>query len=462
MINFKSKLPKLMRDAMDVLNELHNTPDEMSIQAVLGVVNFACQSKVNVDSIVYGVRPISLDLIALAPTGAAKSTLYRELMVGVDKWCDLMKLNTKKENEEYEYLNNRYEKDKKEYWKEKDKNPTTTLPMPMKPDPSPTHKYYTSKGTVNGIIKRLERQPMVGLFSAEAGEFFNGHAFQNNALGRAVEMTAFLTSLWDGNTIDKNTGEESIELCNRRVNMLFLLQPELFKELLDNPIFSSQGFLHRLLITHTDSYNKPDMPITNEEIINKLKIKDKLQPFHNRIFDILNTPFSLKENTAFELDLPTIYMDNEATELLARYNNEFKNGVLFNEDEEIWHGFAERLHEHPLRIAANLTYFEGNVMININNAHCAIELYEFYCEQRRTLIINSSSKNSSLVKRAREMNRHLIEINFNGSRRDLIQSKKFGFDKLTSEERDQLIKEILEIGEMETYKDGKSIKLRVI
>ena len=256
------RLPELMKAAIQTLKELHATPDEMALQVVLGVANTAAMKMYNVDSRKYGVRPINEYFICMAPTGAMKSTNYKELMPGIERFEKYKQDELRDEPLRYALDKKVFSKEETAYLNAMVTDPSTAvLPKPLRP--IETCKCIISKGTLNGITKQLKSQSFVGLFSSEAGEFFNGHAFQGGKdISKAVEMSASLTSMWDGHAIEKLTGEESFELKNRRVNMLFLLQAETIQAILNAPIFSEQGFIHRMLITQCDSYEKPDWEFT--------------------------------------------------------------------------------------------------------------------------------------------------------------------------------------------------------
>jgi len=466
-------LPVLMQDAITALEQLHNAPIEMSLQVVLGVINLACQAKYNVDSEVYGIRPISLNLISIAPTGASKTTLYNELMVGINKHVENERINFRQKKEMKECEIAIYEKEKKAYINRTNNDEVTTslnkkaqtntflknlklnimqpnVP-PLEPFPLETYDYVTSKGTVNGLIDILKTQPMVGLFSSEAGEFFNGHAFQSksNDISRAIEMSSILTSMWDGNTIDKCTGMEKLKLYNRRVCMLFLIQESAIKDFLNTTAFSDQGFIHRLLITHTDTFTKPEIIISDELKSTTNKIRNKLQNFHDRIYDLINNPFNIKPETGFELELPIIKMSNDANILLAEYYNAYRNVKMF--ELEKWDGFAQRIHEMTLRIAANLAIFENNSEITEKNMIAAIELFDFYIEQRKTLTLSITPKNSSNVEDAEKVTDWIIKKKFNGTLRDLQRLGPHGYRKCDKKQRKEIIEEMQSSDKLEFY-----------
>lgn len=437
-------LPQLMQDAMHTLKELHNTPEEIGLQVVLGVANLAVQGHYNVDSGVYGDRPISLFLVGLAPTGGAKTTNYNELSKGIDKFEAEERTRYAKALDEHKLAMDVFAIKRKKQVKElsSGQSPVTVTPTPTKAKQivnamlankpltqlntySPTEElkepmsprgadYRISKGTVNGIIDTLKTQPMCGLFSSEAGEFFNSHAFQGNTgASKANEMCAALTSLWDGNLVDRNTGMDKTKLVNRRFNMMFLLQMAMAQDWLSNSQFADQGFTHRILITHCGEYEKPDMDVSSAGKMRVTNLKASLQPFHDRIYDLLKQPFNYCEDSEFELSPELLRMDEDAEQLLADYYNKNKNRG--GKDMSEYAGFAERLHEHAIRLAATLAAFEKETYITVRNAECAVQLVEFYCEQRKTLDIGSQTRFPQRKRVADKVYGILKEKNYVGS-----------------------------------------------
>lgn len=498
-------LPQLMQDALKTLEDLHNTPFEMGIQAVLGVANLAVQGHYNVDSVIYGLKPISLFCVGLAKTGAAKTTIANELSKGIDRFEEEDRIRFSKEKADYE-LDKAIVKKKKEKKIAKEasaninqpimtvtpvisaseqkenlkamlsgltkspagkpmlKNITTATVVPITkktpsiaaiidddeivdPEPPRGTDYRLAKATVNGIIDTLLTQPTCSLFSSEAGEFFNSHAFQTTRGGAtANEMCASLTSLWDGNVIDRQTGICKTKLYHRRFSMLFLLQMAMAQEFLSNTQFSDQGFTHRLLITHTAEYEKPDMDVTEKGIARIKALKDSLEPFHNQIYGLMKRPFRCKENSKFELDPETLTFDQDALELLADYYNKNKNRGT--KDMKNFSGFADRLHEQALRIAATLAAFEMASTINLQNAQAGIELVEFYCDQRKTMEVGSVTAFPMLKRNSDQLYDWLVRKNWSGSTALTPQSLPAFYKPLVKIERQALWDELVGTGKI--------------
>jgi hypothetical protein len=435
------RLPEEMKDAIVALKELHATPDAMALQVVLGTANLAAMKMYNVDSRIYGIRPINEFFVCMAPTGAMKSTNYRETLEGVE-------LYEKYKQDELSNEITRYALDKKVFAKEEanylkamqDDPANAKVPNPLRP--IETAKYTVSKATVNGIVDRLKSQSYVGLFSSEAGEFFNGHSFQGGKdNNKAVEMSASLTSMWDGHAIEKLTGMEEVSLKNRRVSMLFLLQAETIQTILNTPIFSEQGFIHRILLTQCDYYDKPDWEFTIEAEMRRLEAKNKLAAFHTNISKMMHSIVKILPNKNFELDLPIMRQTEQAHILLGTWRNSGKNRALA--DLKNYAGFAERLHEHAIRLAATIAAFQGSNTLLEEHALCAIDLMEYYIEQRRRLEIGVSDWNPNRSAGANKLKEWLQEKTWTGTKRELVQFGPTWYRKLNVEQRDEILADLL-------------------
>lgn len=441
-------LPPEMLEAIEALQILHATPDSMAIQAVLGTANLAAMKMFNVDSRVYGIRPITEFFLCMAPTGAQKSTVYRECVESIQRFQDYKQEELRDEQLRFSMEKKAFAKAEAEYLKQVAIDPKSAQ-LPQAVRPVETARYIVNKGTVNGIVDQLKSQSFLGLFSSEAGEFFNAHSFQGTTQAKAIEMTASLTSMWDAHAIEKLTGMEQTTLRNRRVNMLFLLQSETIQQVMNTPVFSDQGFIHRILITQTGYYDKPDWQFDDEAFERSRAARYRLEAFHNRIASMMHQPESRRASGWFELDLPVMQQTDQAFEHLAQWRNANKNRG--QQDLKNYAGFAERLHEHALRLAATVAAFQGQDIIKQRDAECATQLMEYYCQQRILLEVGIRDTNQDRTQGARRLAEWLCERAWTGSLNSLLQYGPYWYRRINKAQRNQIIEDLLsdEIIEME-------------
>lgn len=457
------KLPQLMKDAIEVLQELHNSPDELVMPAVLGVANLATNPHYKLDTRLFGEIPISLYLLAILPTGMRKSTNFREIMIGIDRFQEQKRIKLKDEDLRYKLEKRLFDKECIEYEKKKLDPKTLVEPtVPKKPRPIEKCQYTIGKATVNGIIDRLKNQSFVGLFSSEAGEFFNSHSFQGgkNDISKAIEMSAALTSMWDGSPIDKQTGMESVRLTGRAVNMLFMLQEETVRDVLNNPVFSAQGFIHRILISQIGQQKNIEIELTPEALAKKEQIKKKLEKFHDRIFKIISMPLVIKDDNQFELEKRTLTYDEHAAKVFQDFYNINRNRGT--DDLKSYEGFAQRLLEHCFRIAGTVAAFENKDVIEKRDAECAVDLMDYFIDQRQCLELGVRSMNEHHVQACNKLRDWMVKKQFRGTENELRKNVRW-FKDLSNDERERVLSDLVLDGfvsvEILTSRNNKEISV---
>lgn len=442
-------LPDLMKDAINCLQQLHNTPDSLAMPAVLGIANLAAMPHYKIDTIKFGIKPISLYILCMLPTGMRKSTNYNEVSVGIERYEQLQWDRLKNEAIRFELDQKVFKKNSAKYIKDQEENGSfSSVPAPAPVKAFETAEYRLKKATLNGIIDQLKSQPFVGLFSDEAGEFFNGHSFQGgrDAQSKSIEMSAALTTMWDGGIITRQTGMDSTKLANRAVNMMFFLQEETVREFINNPVFSAQGFVHRILVTQSGTVPKQLLDLSDQAIAEDKKIRARLDPFHDRIESIIGQRLQSREDKDFELQPRVLHLNDQARMIFAHFHNERLNSV----DEELrnWSGFGERLLEHALRIAGTLAAFEGSMTVTEQHAACAMDLMDFFIEQRINLQLGITSKNMTQTLGVERLAGWMQDHKFVGTRNDIRKSVRW-FANLTESEKDQLLEDLVRSEQVE-------------
>lgn len=459
MNNRFERLPKAMKEALQGLHDLHGTPENMNLQVLLGVANFAAAIRYKVDTDDgyeggYGVKPIHEFFLGIAPTAAQKTTIFKEVTKGIVAFQEKMQEQISNDNVRYSLHLKKFENEKKEYLKNVEDDPT--IPVPKPPIPAETADYLISKATLNGIVKPLKSQPIVGLFSSEAGEFFAGHSFQGGKdISKAVEMSASLTSMWDGSSIEKNTGEENFKLSNRCICMLFLLQEKTIQHILNNTMFSEQGFIHRLLITQSPTFKKPLWELTEESRLRKQQARQRIFAFNFRIAEMMNVGIKTLPGKPFEIDYDIIRQRPEAVEIIVNwYNNNIHRS---DGDMKSYAGFIQRIHEHCMRIAATIAIFDDANTITADHALCAIDLMDFYIEERANLDIGITARDHDRSQSATKVLDWIKARHWIGSINDLRRSGPKFFREMDADQRSQIIADLLKDEEliMEQTNNGK-------
>jgi DNA replicative helicase MCM subunit Mcm2 (Cdc46/Mcm family) len=233
--------------------------------------------------------------------------------------------------------------------------------------------------------------------------------------------------------------------------MLFLLQKAMAKDWLGNKVYSEQGFVHRLLITHCDYWDVPEMD--RLRIPQLRESQHKLKNFHDRIYELLKKQRQFKLDSKLELELPTMTMTDDAIDKLASFDNMIKKEQTTTYSE--YQGFVARLFEHTVRLAATVAIFEGSNYIEVKHADCAIELAFFYLEQRMTLDLGASTKYQNQVSIAEKLTLEIMKKIRAGTTIDkkwLSQSSPSYFRGLSKDERSKIIDEIISRGVLKSEK----------
>lgn len=468
-------LPPLLQQTLQTMQQINNVPAELAIQAMLGVVNFAVQARFNVDSVKFGIRPISCYFVGLAGTAKAKTTIYNLLKTGIDRFEDTERQRYRQELEDYQIDYDLYRDsyDRIRRSRETPQEKKRQIQALVKPRAPRGSLYRINKATVNGILTTLEQQPQCGLHSSEAGEFFSSHAFQDRTKAKSVEMTASLTSLWDGNQVDNITGMNKLQIANRRFNILFLLQTEVITEFLSDRIYAEQGFTHRLLISQSPDWQMPEFTLKNSQRDRQLLAQ--LEPFHRRIESLMQRPLRFVEDNDLELRPEVITMDTAAEALIESWVRDLDQR---QEKYQAWSGFVNRAYEHCLRLAATLAVFEqdtaavkytagdrlanlrlaltnqtpSSVTIDLAAAQAAVELMEFYLEQRLGLELGVRGDNHDVTDayRLSEWIRSQGQVTQN----NLTRLGPRWFRNRQLRDRIAIVDEMLSRGEIERVRDA--------
>ena len=488
------KLPDLMKKEMRILQELFEVSEEIALASVLGVANLAVMPHYEIDTGIYGTCPINLFILAIVKTAGRKSRTYTHAMRGAQRYIDEQTLRFEEEEERFAREKKRYDKEMELYDKNlNDSNYITQNGAPKKPNkptPQRSAEYVTSVATKNGIIDQLRTQPFIGLFSAEAGQFFNSHMFQGRDQSKSNEMTTFLTNCWDGSDLEKKIGQsggvnQSIILKDRSVNMLFLLQMKMIRDVLKNKSFQEQGFTHRLLITQGDLKDQ-DMDISEESLERIAGLNKESEEFDRRIYELISGSSAInptnvmptgktkvdrvKEKLIIEENqnrggltiskLP-MKLNSSAMKILADFYN--ANRQRDQVDLQEYDGFVKRLHEHAVRVAATLTAFESRQIVGEREAECAVEIMNFFIEQRLKLDLGGETQNANLLDNATKLYNWMVKRwktrgECEWTKREIGQYQPWFRKDITSEEQTKVLLELNLKGLCETTTDGKSTK----
>lgn len=393
-------IPARARDAIEAQAAIGNYPIESVGTAALAIMSHAAQGLYNVDSLQRpGVTyPLSQLFMILSPSGDAKSSIYKALMAGVSRWQTRMGELYEDEMIDYAVDLRHYERRKAAVEKDKEATREDRLDVERSKPLRPRSPWNTpSKTTTNGIFQTLQDgYPTFGLFTGEGGSLLAGHSLRKE--NAPAEFASALTTLWDGDTVDRTTGDVTMRLRGRRLSGLIMVQPEVASAFLNDPTLKVHGIHARFCLVQPDLWQPLDLDFTDEaEQARRDKLVGRLDAFNSRIEAMLDDIMTTSERDYRELTPSTIGWSDAARAHMRKFQT---RALELRGEEET---FFKRVFEHACRMAGVLAVFEGrriaspatrlpldmdnptNIEISVEDAIAATALVEFYANEWRKL-----------------------------------------------------------------------------
>ena len=474
--NTRALLPNTMVSAMDAITGLTNAPDEMTLPVVLAAANFAAQGLADAECLIWEKCAISEYFVVLAPSGVMKTGVNEMALKGLRTFENEQAIIADSAMQTYRINLKKYQREVDDYVK------TGGLVEPVEPVKPKGNRYTVEKATVNGLINTLERVPFAGLFSSDAGEFFNSHSFQDK--NKSTEMISTLSKAWSGERITRETGIEdnNVTLRDRRFSMIVLIQQQL-AGFLNDKTMQQQGFTHRLLVSQSNGFSKKIPDLTNSGIAAVKKLQDQLTPFNDRIYDMLEevdtnqqkartfipaalTSWSEQKNYAAlqikpvnELILPILSvcrLDN-SRKLLQDFYIKMISVVGVDYEAEFV-SFYNRAYEHVIRLAATLSLYAGEKEMNERYIACAINLVEYFIQQRHNLEVEREVKENPIIAKCENFLRWLAKRQNKECNKQEFHNAPV-MRKLSYDDRIILLEELVNLGKVITGGSPMIVKL---
>lgn len=378
-------LPASLRDAIKAQAAMGGYPIEAIAPAALAVTSFATQALANVEALHTPGKtfPLSNLFLILARSGDAKSSQFAQLMRGIHAWQDRQLEVFDRETQAYQVAKTVHDRNTTKAEKAGDETALLALKAspPIRPcDP----RNILSKSTTNGIYATLERGwPTLGLFTSEGGAFLGGHSLR--AENSPAEFASMMTLLWDGDAIDRTTGDVTMRLKGRRMAGLIMVQAEVASEFLNNPILKTQGLHARFLIATPPAYVPPLADfVSDEEAERKRGLARKIEPFNRRVEDLLSHPLRTFGADNRELRPMTIGYTLPARQHLQ----DWFNGVARRWRMEETETFFGRALEHAQRLAGAMAIYEEwhNVKRQLDADASIDDKLDYWSERSRRIL----------------------------------------------------------------------------
>ncbi len=361
-----------------VLRELTVAPLEICAQTLLAAVTLAVQPFANVE-IDGRERSINLFFLTIGSSGARKTATEDLAMKPFRDHEEELRIAYDRDMTAYEWDLHEFKEVKKEAIKEADPElRSKTLRELGDPPQAPLLPVIiTGDATMEGLTKLfIAGQPSIGLFSGEGGRMLGGYGMSRE---NQLKTAAGFSDLWDGRPFTIVRSNSSFQrVSGKRLSMHLMVQPQIARKLLANPVLEDQGFLSRMLIVQpeveigTRRYRK-----TGEQVHQKLSV------FQNRIQEILQAPKPLKANAPNEIEPRALPLSTGALEMYIEFYDEVEEDQGPEGEYVSIRGFASKAPEMACRLAAALTLFQDLEAKEISPRRMkqGIDLMDFYLHE---------------------------------------------------------------------------------
>lgn len=381
-------------------------PVELAAQSALAYAALSVQNIANVQTL-GSDSPLSLYCLTIASSGERKSASDKWLSSGLRRF-------EAEQNQYYPIMQRKYKDGLRLYEANKESvfagtkgNACQTavqadLDALGEPPQQPQDPYRTiSDMTVEGLIDMFKTShPSMGMFNDEAGAFIGGFGMAKDT---RLKTLATLSKLWDGSkigTIRRGNGrtDGKVELHDRRFTSHLMCQPDVARDLIDDPLARDQGFLARLLIAHPLSLIGKRINVPN--------------PTWAFLHDFDATLFNnLEADTASPNQRRTLRLSQEAKAALVDYYKQTERAQAKGGTYEVIRGTASKSPEMACRMSGVLTLWVDRSALEVNteNMMRGIRLAQFYLDEALRLFSDGRvSDDVQAIEKLRDwlMNRH--------------------------------------------------------
>lgn len=398
----------LLRAAVEAVQGVTQAPVAIPAQSALAVASLAVQGFADVETL-GGTRPTSLYALTIARSGERKSACDAPLVAALR---DYEREQSKAFRADLSAWENAYalwegarDKILSEAKKAKGERRTGAqadlVALGLAPTAPVLPDRTVTEPTFEGLTKLFAHgQPSLGVFADEGGQFLGGHAM--NSENRQKTLAAF-NDLWQGNPIRRTRGGDGhMTLYGRRLAVHLMVQPNVARGFMADPLASDTGFLPRFLIC------EPPSAIGTRMQANAKRDDMALASFAARLRGILESPLPIDPETR-ELEPRILPLAPEARALLVAFSDAIEAAQAPRGDLAHITGTASKAAEQAARIAGVLTLWRDlqAPKVTAGDMTDAIDLAQFYLREASRLA--SAALISAEIDRAETLRKWLLE-----------------------------------------------------
>lgn len=370
-------LPEILQKGVSAVQDRTQAPLDLCVQSILAAASLAVQGHANIETIDGNHRPISNFFITVAESSERKTS------------CDGLALEPvfRYEREQYEKYKVKYndyqnQKDaydfarKKAIGRLKSVSDIEQSLRALGDPPTPPAEPYMlcPEPTIEGLTRQMSLgQPSMGIFSSEGGQFFGGYSMSDTHRQKTISA---LSTMWDGAPVKSTRkGDGSLFLPGRRLCINLMLQPEIWRGLVCDPLLNGQGFFSRFLLSVPVSnigtrFQKPLKPDTTRN----------LDAYHTHLSLLLEYPLPIENGN---LKPRLLSLDKSAYTKLLKFADHIEKEIAPDGAFECIRPFAGKCVEHALRLSAVFTLVQDIHATTINEKCFSdvTELVEYYAAQ---------------------------------------------------------------------------------
>jgi len=369
----------LIKKTFEEVRAITQAPDALVYMTVISSVSLALQGKINIESPMGKIGPVSLMALTIAESGERKSTVENLLTKGIKEFQQSSKKTHLEQMKKYKIKLDLHLYKAKElkdnallnFNDEDEQNKSVDALLAhekVKPIKPALPFLMFEDSTSEALLSELsDNRPNGFLASSEGGVLLNS---------RTMSQTAKLNALWSGDDITvTRKSVESFILNEARLTTHIMTQRsalDLFiKKSNDN--IRGNGFLSRFLVC------APFSNCGNRYSTGIKYSKENLQKFNDRLYELLSETAKLDDYT----NRKTICLSDAAKSIFLDVSNDIECKMGPGGMYERVKDHASKLPENILRLAALLYCFESNTDNSVSEAtlRSSINLVAYFSGQ---------------------------------------------------------------------------------
>lgn len=376
-------LGDVLADAAKTIRDAVQCPDGLAGPSVLTAATLAVQGHYDTLHPLGHPVPCSLTLVTLGDSGERKSTADKMALQAFYAAAADGEKTYRGEYVEWRAIMDGRDA-KRSHIKSKKENDSRSAEdiaaalASLGPDPYPPlpPTRIVTDPNFEGMIKWMATaHGSVAWISNEAGASVGGTAFADE---NRLKFGAGLSLLWDGQPIERvRAGDGHHTLLGRRFNSHLMLQGDIARPFLSDPVLRAQGWLSRALIC------EPVSKIGFRPWREPGSVKAALAPYNARLRVLIDkkSPVADKDGPPNVLEPVPIPWDGEARTLWIDFHDVVEASLRFDGMLAEHRGFGAKVAENAARIATVLAAFSGAKAVAASHMSQAIVIADHYVDE---------------------------------------------------------------------------------